>query len=234
MSYQDIALLIGPPDDQVLGHTPLAWENAAMARDTMVIPASVGEVVDYSTDLRSTMGSDDFTRGLYQPSTIDELIMGEVVGHSGAAWDGPPTVAYRADTPGFGGFNDQPMFSGETNFAPGTDPSAEVGTGKPPGWVAAHMPVAQGINPTRSSYVFEGVMADGQEYFPGQDVATAAQHSSRAPWWPATLDQPGQDPNSKFLWPGSGVIESNPALSLSQILGRAGDGLAHNIGWGVQ
>lgn len=234
MSSYDIALLIGPPDDQVLGHTPLAWQNAAMARDTMVTPTSVGDVADYTTDMRSVLGSDDFSRGNYLPGGIDENIFGEVMGHSGAAWDGPPTVAYRGDRPGFGGFNDQVWVSGETNMQPGTDPSAEVGTGKPPGWVAAHMPVAQGINPTRSSYAFQGVMADGEEYFPGQDVATAAQHAARAPWWPATLDQPGQDPNSKFLWPGSGTIESNPALSLSQILGRATDGLAHNIGWGVQ
>lgn len=235
MSTADIQALIGN-DGQVLGNDPWAYANIDNLRSGFVTPPArpAGENTGRGLSLGGVIGSHDYARSDLTDVawTPQQVIDAQVVGHSGAAWDGPPTVAYRADKPGFGGFNDQPMMSGDTNFSPGVVPSEEVGTGKPPGWVAAHMPVAQGINPTRSSYVYQGQFADGGAYFRTDDVAARQRADTRAPWWPATLDQPGQDPNSKMLYPGSAVLESGPSLSVSQLVQRVTGGRVP--GWGVQ
>lgn len=226
-----LAMIDGP----VIGHTQWAYANYDQYVDGMADPPTVGTVVSDNQDLRNVLGSDDFTRSYsHMEPTVAQLVDGQVLGHSGPSLDSLPTVRYRGDRPGFGDFNDQPMFSGTTNFSPGVVPSEEVGTGKPPGWVQAHMAVAEGINATRFTYAFEGVFADGGEYFPYEDdpASDRLRQPGRDPWWPATLLAPGQSPNARAMWPGSAVIETQPSMSMSEILGRVTGGRVP--GWGVQ
>lgn len=233
MSTAEIAAMIGP-DQQIIGHDVYAYPNYANLVGGFEPAPAYAAGPQLGGDLATVIGSRDFARypATTAPQSVGQLIDQPVDGHTGAAWDGPPTVAYRADKPGFGGFNDQPMFSGETNFSPGVDPSAEVGTGKPPGWVAAHFPVAQGVNPPRSSYAWQGQFADGENYHIDDGGSRERSDTMRPPWWPATLNAPGQSPGARYMPVGSAVMEQAPALTMSQIVGRITGGVVP--GWGIQ
>lgn len=166
--------------------------------------------------------------------SIHELIDRQVEGHTGPSLDGFTPVWYRGDTPGRGSKNNQPMQSGNTIDHP-VVASQEVGVGKPPEWDVARMPIAEGVNPTRSSYAYQGVFADGQEYTIGGgmgDEAVLRQHSpTRAPAWMIALASDDQQAESKILsqFPGSAIIEAPPAFSMAELLGRVG-----SVSWGVQ
>lgn len=230
MSTAQVLSMIDAP---VMGHSPWAYANYDQQLDGFQPAPTVDGGPGHTVSMDVLVGGEDFARpGYSMPAGIEDGVYGQVLGHSGPSLDSYPTVRYRGDRPGFGDFNDQPMFSGRTNFSPGVDPSEEVGTGKPPGWVQAHMPVAEGINPVRFSYAQQGVFADGGAYFVDEDPAARQHENGRQPWWPATQNQPGQDPNSRAMWPGSAVLESAPSMSLSEILGRVTGGRA--VGWGVQ
>lgn len=166
-------------------------------------------------------------------TSIEDLLDGEVTGNQGGSLDGFTPVSYRGNTPGFGGYNDQPLQSGPTNMGGKAVGSQEAGTGKPWGPVA-HMPVAEGVNPTRSSYAYQGMFMDGQQPILNGFQITRLRDTRRAAAWTDALFSQQQNPRNKMLsqWVGSTIMEVPSTMSLSEALGRFTDD--HGPSWGIQ
>jgi hypothetical protein len=220
MSTADIDALIDAP---MVGHQGYSLNDSPGLGDGPTAPVPPSGIV--------------LERAMSQqlPPDLDHLIDRQVMGNTGPSLDAYTPPFYRGANPGFGEYNEQPMFSGPTNMGGQAVGSAEVGVGKPPGWVMAHLPLAQGDNPTRSSYAYQGVFADGQEYTVGgglgDQAAERAHRPQRAPIWMIALASDEQQPEAKLLsqFPGSAILENGTSFSLSELLGRV-----PVVGYGVQ
>lgn len=222
---QLIDMMIG---GEVLGHQQDAFNMGYAYEPHANILPDAGPGVDMTVLMAARGYPDGEAR-----STIDQMIDHEVVGNTGASLDGYTPVDYRANRPGFGGFNDQPMQSGPTNMGGKSVPSEEAGTGKPWGPIA-HMPVAMGANRTRMNYSYEGVLRDGQMLVLDGVVTDPQRPTRRAAAWTSALFGRQQDPRNKIIsqWIGSTVMEVPPTMSLAEALGRFTDD--HGPSWGIQ
>lgn len=213
------------------GHTEASLLSPGYGAGGVTVPV-VAPIADYVGETSGSIPTfhDNDTYGYSDGNAdIEQLIDKGADGWTGPSLDGFVGVSY-AGNPGYGVVNDQLGQSGETSTGAGwTVPSDEVGIGRAPGHRMAHMPHVQQNNPRREQYVDQGVFADGMPYFLDNQILTDEQAGTvRAPFWRQALDNPGMNPDQRYLSMGSAIIDQPPSYALSQILGALGV-----PGWGI-
>lgn len=212
------------------GHTEASLLSPGYGGGGMTVPV-VAPIADYVGETSGSIRTQPSDNGYgYSDGMVDveQLLDKPADGWTGPSQDGFVGVSYSG-TPGYGVVNDQLGQSAETSTGAGwTVPSEEAGVGRAPGWRMAHMPHVEQHNPRRELYVDQGVFADGMPYFADNLVTDEQRGTLRAPFWPDALQNPGMNPDQRYLSMGSAIIEQAPGYALSQILGILGA-----PGWGI-